>query len=232
MPEIIKRNISITATTADTAVKSAFLDKKHLIVEAQQSNTQKVYVGLSYSLFTGRLETDFDTLEPQQVKFYAAPKGKSIAYVWYYCEGGTQLLDLIASDGSMTYLSDRSIEKEFPYEHAEGIVITPAAGDTSKNNTYKPSITEKTILRGVIFSSVTYLADDYVKLNHCNAAGTVERIIDLFYLTNEKLDHVVMFQKPIILNADDWLDFIWTGAASAGRKIYANFLTKRKTPLT
>jgi hypothetical protein len=100
LPEICK-SVTITVTTEATAVKTQYIDKKHLLIEPLRSNTGKIYVALSYDLFTGRRDTDFEALKPAEPHFYGSPQGKAVAYIWYYAETSGDGFNFTASDGSL-----------------------------------------------------------------------------------------------------------------------------------
>jgi len=110
MPEVVVTSWE-TNKTVDLAEKSKLILKKRIIVEAQLRNTDKVYVALSYD-YTGKISTKFEPLNAGEVRFYGAPPEKTIYYVWFYVQSGTQYLNYVASDGTIT--RPRSLTKTFP----------------------------------------------------------------------------------------------------------------------
>lgn len=96
MVEIVRENIKVTPTKT----RSDYIGKKAIIVEAPSQNTSKVYVALSYD-YSSATPTEFEPIKPLEAKFYGVPKGKKIHYIWYYAESGEQLINYIASDGSL-----------------------------------------------------------------------------------------------------------------------------------
>ena len=99
MPEIYEP-ITITVTTEATAVKTGFLDKKHVLIEANRTNQGKIYVAVSYD-FTGRKTTAFEPLNPSEPRFYGAPEQKAITYIWYYADTSGDGFTFVASDGAL-----------------------------------------------------------------------------------------------------------------------------------
>jgi len=92
---------TVTATTQATAQKSEYLGKKHVRLSAYSSNLGSVYPALQYDSRGAKPETDFDVLAPSDVKFYSAPKGKNISYVWFYGASSGDILRLVATDGAI-----------------------------------------------------------------------------------------------------------------------------------
>lgn len=93
-------NEEITVTTRETAVKSRFINRQHILIEALFKNTAKLYVALSYEP-TGVRSTGFEPLNAGEYRFYGAPANCKITYLWFYAESGTQKYNYFASDGSI-----------------------------------------------------------------------------------------------------------------------------------
>jgi len=93
-------------TTPTTAVRSKIIEKKHVIVEANRDNTDRIHLAVivepgetapAYSV-------DYDIFNPGEIKFYGAPANKQIRHFYAYVQGGsTQKLNLIGSDGALTF---------------------------------------------------------------------------------------------------------------------------------
>jgi hypothetical protein len=109
-----------TATSAETAKKSEYLNYKKVRAEAYGSNVGGVCVAFSYA-WQGTRETDFDYLARGQSRIYSAPKGKKICYVWYYGLDASDTLRITALDGSL---------QDFPEK-----MMTKMAGKFKRNRT-------------------------------------------------------------------------------------------------
>lgn len=102
MSEISKTKVAVTKASADADCKIQLSEgKKRLIVEALRSNFSNVYIAVSYER-TGASPTDFSPLCPSEAKFYSAPKGKKIYFLWLYCQTATQYVNYEASNGSLS----------------------------------------------------------------------------------------------------------------------------------
>jgi len=230
--EYVRSDLAVTATTKATAHRSKLIGKKHVVIEAHADNKKKVYVGASYE-YTGVLSTEYDTLQPKQVKFYSAPKGQTIQYLWYYSESGTQYINIIASDGSMTRFGDMSLEKDFHYDFIKGQLIEPSDAEAAKSDIFTPSDTEEVLFRGVEVSESVFSDLDRIDINILDASSAVHnRVINTFYFTCINSQHLIMLEKPVVLPANYKLNAYWWGTAGASRKIYIRYYLKKKSATT
>jgi len=225
--------LSVTATTSGTASRSPLISKKHVIIEAKETNTKRVHVAVSYEYTgAGRRSTDFDTLDPSEVKFYSAPKDKLIHYLWYYCDGATQYINIRASDGSLNRLKDIDIEKEYPYEHLQSLELSAGAEDTTKNGFATPSETEDVLVLGFKFHASVWTAGDKVTIYHENVGFDVQhKPVVNYLLAGKELEHEVTFKRPMVIPKTDIILFEWNGTASE-KKIALIIVEKRKSAIT
>jgi hypothetical protein len=168
LPEFVERNVPITAITEATAQKSDFIGKKHVVIEAQKGNSADIKIGLSYEYSgQGRLSTQYDTLKAGQIKFYSAPKGKSIYYLWFYADAATQLMNIIASDGSIAY---------FPqvfqaWRQNQAIAVT--AGNVQTNLTV-PTGKRWKLLYGILtLTTDATVANRFIQVELRDSAGNI-----------------------------------------------------------
>jgi hypothetical protein len=217
---------TVTATSSATAQKSDYLGKKHVRLDAYSNNAGYVYPAIQYESRGAKPETDFDFLAPSDVKFYSAPKGKKISYVWFYALNANDILRVTATDGAI---------KDFQTSKFQGKFKRNKTTITLVNNT--DLTTDITVPTGKIWKIYGGKAE-----NPDNVARTVNVIaydkntIQLGYLESASVgaNGYVVFpcagrdatkdtgvfsahSYPIIAEAGDFIRFIHVaGGVSAG----------------
>ncbi len=93
-------------TTPATAVRSKIIERKHVLIEANRDNTDRVH--LAVIVEPGELapaySIDYDIFNPGEIKFFGAPANKQIRHLYAYVQGGsTQKINIIGSDGALTF---------------------------------------------------------------------------------------------------------------------------------
>jgi hypothetical protein len=225
--------LTVDAISEGTALRSLLLSKKHVIVEALATNTSRVYVAASYiTTGGGRRSTDFDILDPSEVKFYSAPKDKLIHYLWFYCDVATQYISIKASDGSLNRLRSIDIEKQYSYDHVESLVLDCGAGDASKTGYITPSASESVLVLGFTIHADVWTSGDKITVYHEDSSFNVlHKPVVNYYLAAEKKPHSIMLKRPLLVAKTEVVFFEWAGTASA-KKVSCMLIEKRKTAVT
>jgi len=108
----IKKDQSEANTTPETAGKSDYIGKKNILVTSQRRNTRRLWLAVTFDKTgTPPATNAFKALRAGATRFYSAPKGWKIEFLWTYVDGGTQYLDWEASDGSIENLTPINFEE-------------------------------------------------------------------------------------------------------------------------
>lgn len=213
-------------TEAD-AIKSQFIGKKHVKLEARNDNMGKCYIGLSYEYSgEGRISTQYDLLEAGDIKFYSAPKGKKIYYVWYYGTKANDKIKLVASDGAIKdfqTLRNRIAGRKQRYDLNTDLV-------NNQDKIYDVVVPTNRIW--LIHYGYSYNKDSVPRTTWAQIISKDGRILgNLFYVANLPSNQKVTFPStnvsdkdtftdgayPIVLFGGDWVRFGWNaGGTSSG----------------
>lgn len=231
MPETCK-SVTITVTTEATAVKSQYLNKKHLLIEALRSNQGKIYIALAYDLFTGRKETDYEAIKPSELRFYGAPETRHIAYIWYYAETSGDGFKYTASEGSLEH-------PIYPQDYRLLKFVREKITVTLVNNTTKTEIrTVPAGKRWLIVGGWLHNGDDvargcyvqakdaasvgigYFRKDSSMPAGDKNRFPNFSDNDQYSFDHTCY---PVSLNAGELVVFGWAAGGVSAGGIAVNF---------
>jgi hypothetical protein len=114
MGEIFSMKVKeYTATTSES--RTQFLNTKYVLIETSKNNSDEVQIAFSYNP-NGTRETDYITLGINEKRFFGAPEGKKITYVWMKSESGSQTITITARDATITIPTSKvDVEQAYPY---------------------------------------------------------------------------------------------------------------------
>lgn len=102
MSELASETLTIASTYSKIVpYKTRVIGKKNVLVECPTANTATLYLGISFG-YTDEHPAIYDSIEKGAAKFYGAPRGMSVQYLWFYTASGNQVVTYTASDGAIS----------------------------------------------------------------------------------------------------------------------------------